>query len=163
MKDFFKNCTTLDQLKAEYRRLAKKHHPDVGGDTETMKEINRQYEAAFDRMNRRTAADGTSKQHTGETAADFIRVIDALIRLKGITVELCGSWLWISGDTRPVKDQLKEAGCRWASKKSMWYWRPADQAPVHRHRVASMDHIRSKYGSRIISGAGKRDCDLRTA
>ena len=29
---FFTDCKTLDELKAEYRRLIKIHHPDRGGD-----------------------------------------------------------------------------------------------------------------------------------
>ena len=30
---YFANCTTLDALKHEYRRLCMIHHPDRGGDT----------------------------------------------------------------------------------------------------------------------------------
>lgn len=33
---YFINVTTLDELKKQYRRLAMIHHPDVGGDVETM-------------------------------------------------------------------------------------------------------------------------------
>lgn len=40
---YFSNCRSLDELKAEYRRLTLKHHPDVGGDVETMKEINTEH------------------------------------------------------------------------------------------------------------------------
>lgn len=156
MKNYFENCKTLEELKAEYRRLARVHHPDVGGDTETMKQINNQYEAAFNTMN------SASAQPKTETAGDFIRVIDALMKLNGLKVELCGSWLWISGDTFQVKDQLKAAGCRWASKKSMWYWHPSDQAPKHRRGSSSMDEIRSKYGSRVLAGSN-RQSELCTA
>ena len=41
---YFNNCNTLDELKKEYRRLAMIHHPDRGGDLETMKTINAEYE-----------------------------------------------------------------------------------------------------------------------
>lgn len=37
---YFMNCKSLEDLKAEYRRLVKLHHPDLGGNTETMKAIN---------------------------------------------------------------------------------------------------------------------------
>lgn len=33
---YFANCSTLDALKKEYRRLTMIHHPDHGGDTATM-------------------------------------------------------------------------------------------------------------------------------
>ncbi len=32
---YFTNCTTLEALKHEYRRLCMIHHPDRGGDTRT--------------------------------------------------------------------------------------------------------------------------------
>ncbi|MBO5556539.1 MAG: J domain-containing protein [Oscillospiraceae bacterium] len=38
MKNFFENCKSLEELKAEFRRLVKKYHPDCGGDAETMKD-----------------------------------------------------------------------------------------------------------------------------
>ena len=37
MKYFTPVPATLEELKALYRKLAMKHHPDLGGDTETMK------------------------------------------------------------------------------------------------------------------------------
>lgn len=150
--NFFGNCATLDALKAEYKRLAKQYHPDMGGDTATMQAINAQYEAAFNRMS------GNATNGTTETAVDFINIISALMKIKGIVCEQCGSWLWISGDTKPVKEQLKAAGCRWASKKKMWYWKPAGS--YSRGSNASMDYIRAKYGSRIVT---KRESDLAYA
>ena len=35
---YFTNINTLDELKAAYRRLSMKHHPDRGGDTRQHKE-----------------------------------------------------------------------------------------------------------------------------
>lgn len=34
---------TLDDVKKSYRELAKKHHPDFGGDDELMQELNHAY------------------------------------------------------------------------------------------------------------------------
>lgn len=36
---YFTNCQTLNDLKAEYRRLALIHHPDLGGDTATSSSV----------------------------------------------------------------------------------------------------------------------------
>lgn len=49
---YFNNCNKLDELKAEYRRLTLKYHPDVGGDVEIMKEINVEYEIRFEALRR---------------------------------------------------------------------------------------------------------------
>lgn len=68
MKRFFDDCTTLDALKKCYKAAAMKYHPDRGGDEETMKAINAEYERRFEELknsqNTQAAADAT-----GETRA----------------------------------------------------------------------------------------------
>lgn len=44
---YFENIATLDDLKKAYRHLAMIHHPDIGGDTATMQEINAEYDRLF--------------------------------------------------------------------------------------------------------------------
>lgn len=63
---YFTNCTTLDELKKEYRRLAMLNHPDRGGDEETMKAINNEYDAVFPAF--RLAYNQTAETPTKETA-----------------------------------------------------------------------------------------------
>ena len=151
-KRFFDSLTTLEALKKEYRRLAMIFHPDCGGTDADMQELNRQYEEAQNRI-KYAAPAGSRDAESSESSAEFVAIIDLLIRLH-LDVELCGSWLWIGGDTKPVKDQLKAAGCRWASKKGLWYWHPADEG-CSRSRKGGMDmsYIRDKYGSKVISGS----------
>ncbi len=38
---------TPDEIKAAYRKQARRHHPDLGGDEEMMKSINQAYETAL--------------------------------------------------------------------------------------------------------------------
>lgn len=59
---YFAACTTLDELKKEYRRLAMIHHPDHGGDTATMQAINGEYAETF----ARTMEDGTQTRELRE-------------------------------------------------------------------------------------------------
>ena len=59
---YFTNCMNLDELKKEFRRLAMIHHPDRGGDGETMKAINAEYDLMFPALKIKTAA------KTAETA-----------------------------------------------------------------------------------------------
>ena len=49
---YFTNIRTLDELKAAYRRLALKYHPDMGGSTEIMQEINAEHDALFEQLKR---------------------------------------------------------------------------------------------------------------
>lgn len=47
MTKYFKNVTSLEDLKNQFKALARKNHPDAGGNVETMKEINCEYDALF--------------------------------------------------------------------------------------------------------------------
>jgi molecular chaperone DnaJ len=47
-----KKDATADQIKKAFRRLARKHHPDAGGDEEKFKEINEAYEVLSDEEKR---------------------------------------------------------------------------------------------------------------
>lgn len=55
MKWFTSNINTMKELRREYRRLAKLHHPDTGGNTEDMKQINAEYDALFAILSRQEA------------------------------------------------------------------------------------------------------------
>ena len=63
---YFTTCTTLDELKKEYRRLAMANHPDRGGDEATMKAINAEYDAVFPAF--KLAYNRTAQTPTAETA-----------------------------------------------------------------------------------------------
>ena len=150
---WFNNPQTLEDLKKEYKRLAVKHHPDVGGSKEDMQEINNEYEKLFDQLkNTHKNADGefyTSTKGTTETAAEFMDIISSLIHLEGIAIEVCGSWLWVTGDTKPHKDVLKELKFRWSYNKQAWYFH-RDGYHKRGKRSLSLDEIRDFYGSEKI-------------
>jgi len=157
---YFTGINNLDELKSAYRKLAMRYHPDRGGDTATMQAINAEYEQLFQMLknqhNQKAAADETGRTSTvNESPEDFINIISALLRMDGIIVELCGRWLWISGDTKKHKDGLKAAGCRWCSNKKLWSWHYPEDATKRSRKKVSMDYIRDKYGSQTFTG--KRD------
>lgn len=45
---YFQNIHSLADLKKEYRRLALQHHPDKGGDTAVMQQVNIEFEKLYD-------------------------------------------------------------------------------------------------------------------
>lgn len=149
---YFENITTIEELKKVYRKLCQLNHPDNGGNAATMAAINTEYTAAYNRLktahNNRAAEDESGKTRPiNECPEEYINIISQLVTLGGLTVELCGSWVWISGDTIKHKDILKSIGCRWASKKKMWYWRSPADAVQSRGKTMDMAYIRNKYGS----------------
>ena len=153
---YFTNINTLDELKAAYRRLSMKHHPDRGGDTATMQETNAEHDELFERLKKQHNASADEFHQTTETPEEFREIIELLLKLEGLTVELCGSWLWIGGDTRQHKETLKAAGCRWSNNKKLWYWHHAEEGRKWRRGKATMSDIRTKYGSQVFDAAGER-------
>lgn len=148
---YFANCTTLDALKHEYRRLCMIHHPDRGGDTATMAAINDEYDEAFRRLQSgRTTAQQTAEAHEAEEAPEAFRaVISRLVILAGINIEICGSWVWVTGNTYPNREALKAAGLCYSKSKAAWYWKPeGSRSKARRHY--SMEEIRDLHGSERI-------------
>lgn len=144
---YFTNCKTLEELKKAYRIAAMANHPDRGGDPEIMKQINTEYDIMFDRLKNIHNAKAEPEQQTTETPEEFRDIVMKLIILQGIEIELCGSWIWISGKTYENREALKACGCRFSHNKKMWYWRHEEDSSAYHGKPISMDDIREKYGS----------------
>lgn len=153
--NYFTHCKTLDDLKAEYRRLAKQNHPDLGESTEEMQRINAAYAEAFDRLQKQHNASHDEWHQSTEAPEDFINIVDELVKLDGLEVELCGSWLWIGGNTREHKEKLKSLGCRWCSKKKLWSRQHEEDGSRHYRGKCTIDEIRTKYGSQVFAADGR--------
>lgn len=153
---YFVGIDSIEELKKAYKRLARKHHPDLGGDPEIMKEINAEYDCILDKLaNGWKGAAKTASAGFGAVKDCFRQMIERIIALEGLEIEICGNWVWVSGDTYTHRKAIKEAGYRWASKKRMWYWRPEEFA-TSSHGKKTMEEIRDKYGSTGIKGAPQR-------
>jgi hypothetical protein len=164
MSQYFSTCQSLEEAKSLYKKLARQHHPDFGGDTRTMQDINAQYarfqseyvyrgertrQAQAHAEGKKTAAD----YHDLDQVIETLRVkIEAILNM-GLEAELCGLWIWVSGDTRPLKDAIKELGFKWASDKKLWYY-PA--VPTFNRTRRTMEEIRSMHGSRVFSHANQQ-------
>ena len=149
---YFKNCRTAEELKKEYRKLAMKLHPDiVGGDGEEFKAMQAEFEKLWERLkNVHSNAQGetyTAKQETAETPQEFIHIINVLISLQGVEVEICGKWIWVSGDTKPHRETLKQLKFKWAHKKQAWYYH-AEPYKKKSHVDFTLDEIRDMFGSK---------------
>jgi curved DNA-binding protein CbpA len=140
---------SMEDIAKAYKRLAIKYHPDrnvAGG--ELMKIINSAYEFL-------KSLDLDSVTHTDEKNAynyseDLEVVIDEVLKMNGVIIEVCGNWVWLSGETKTYKEQIKDLGFFWASKKTQWYYRPSDHKSQRHKKSWKMEEIRSKYGSSII-------------
>lgn len=156
MDKFFKNTNTAEELKATYKKLCMKYHPDINKDenaTAIMQEINNEYTKLWEQLKDvHTNKEGeqyTSKETTTEVPEDFINLINTLLQYNDLTIELIGSWLWITGNTKEHKDILKNLNCKFAPKKVAWYYHK-DKAKSRSRGKMSLEEIRSYYNRKTV-------------
>jgi len=111
----------------------------------TMQMINSEYESVIN--------DPVFKfsEQTDEAKQDYIKfpeIISQIISFD-VVIEICGNWIWLSGNTRKYKKQLKNTGFFYAHLKRMWYWRPNDYKSANK-KPMSINMIRRKYGSDVV-------------
>lgn len=134
---------TKEITKKAYRVASSKYHPDKGGSVEMMQAVNQAYE---------TLKDYSGQVEAGDInyGSDLNTAINKIINLQGLTIEVCGAWVWVTGETKQYAKILgrKEggAGFFFAKKKAAWYYRPADWKSASRGSW-SLDKIRNTHGT----------------
>lgn len=133
---------SFDEIKAAYRAACSKYHPDRNpAGLEMMKLVNGAWQSLSDYVQGDSVNADESESNFGD---ELNAALNAVIGL-GLTIEICGSWIWVSGDTRPHKEILKAAGYRWAPKKLMWSFASGERTSSR--GKFSMDDIRLRHGS----------------
>jgi hypothetical protein len=152
---YFKNCEKIEDVKDLYRTLAKQYHPDAntGIDDTIIKEINNEYEFICAKF---ASGNVSESENIFDNAMMFKDKIDSIINIPNIFIEIVGNWVWITGDTRPAKNEIKEAGYFWAHKKSAWYWYPEGFGGGRGKH--SLSELRVKYGSTIVNNQNQKKC-----
>lgn len=155
--NYFKECKSKDDAKKLYKKLAFKHHPDRGGDVETMKEINSQFDYFMENFveSKKNSKKDSKKQYDFSTS-QFRDIIESLIRLKGLEIEITGCFIWVTGNTYPQKDAIKSLGFRYSRNRKAWYIAPKEYMTnsVSYRKRYSMNDIRNKYGSTKFESEG---------
>jgi curved DNA-binding protein CbpA len=158
---------TIEEAKRQYKRLILTHHPDLaaknGMTVEEATKATQTINAEWDYLkahnyNIHETKDGGVYTDWNQDVADdvtakYADIIEALIHMEGVVIELCGSFIWLSGNTYEHKSDIKGLGFRWANKKKMWFLAPSDWKKKG-HKELSMSDIRNTYGSQVI-GVGK--------
>jgi hypothetical protein len=143
---YFINCSTIDELKKEYKRLAFIYHPDIGGSTESMQELNNAYDEAM-----QTIGKANNKKYSIDN--EYKDIIESLIKLHmdGVIIEICGWFVWLTGNTKPYKEKLgrEGLGLHWNYKKNAWYYKPSWYVKKSKN-IWSMNEIRDTFGSEVV-------------
>ncbi|MGE4444632.1 MAG: hypothetical protein AB7E37_06655 [Candidatus Altimarinota bacterium] len=142
----FKGIEGINEAKKIYKTLAKKLHPDMeGGSEEAFKILNSVYTDLIEHK--------IYFSNDFKIDIELEKVISLILHFENITIELVGSWVWVSGDTKEIKEKLKELGFKWASKKKMWFY---GEMKGRNPQEKSMEEIKSKYGSETLKSNEKK-------
>lgn len=145
---WFKDVTTLDQLRTMYRKLAMLHHPDRGGYTTDMQEINNEYDILSKRLINDNPSFSEGRKSWEHFVSEEIRTkLIEVIFLEDVSIEIIGSWIWITGNTRAVKEELKDHGFKFSPNKLAWYWQYGDYRKKNGKQF-TMEEIRAMWGSK---------------
>lgn len=168
MNKYFKDVNTLEELRRQYRDLLKKYHPDnANGSTQATQEINAEYDKLFKVLkDKHESKSADSKENNAKTdfnnmKYDFTEdellreMLQKVIHFDGITLEIIGNWLWISGNTYQYRKELKDLGFKFAGQKKSWYWH-SEAFRKRSHKKLSMEDIRNYYGSTEVETDGTK-------
>ena len=143
----FNNAKDLTELRNQYRDLAKKFHPDVSGyDSKiTMQEINNE----FEQLGKLLAKGLKYEQSEIDYNTLYVDILSQIIHFQNVVIEIIGNWLWVSGDTKPVKEQVKNLGFVFAPKKVAWYYKNYTYRKQSK-KSFELDELKDLYGSTKI-------------
>lgn len=162
MLKWFKQCTTAREAKSLYRKLCRQYHPDMSREDTTaiMQEINVEFATAFAELQRREAGQQNTKEmdnstndttnNTTEQAAErFMHIIQKLVCCEGLTIEIVGDWIWLSGTTYKYLRCIKSLGFKYSTKQKKYYYTENCSGMNGRSRF-TYNQIKEKYGYKEI-------------
>ena len=155
-----KTAKDKESLKKMWFRMAMKLHPDKGGDEEIFKFASNEYESLFSRL--KDGFKRSEKEHYEESPNEdelsemLFELLMKYSRISMLNVELCGSWIWITGDTKPHSDEFKEDHFMWSPKKSAWYFHEGKYRKRGKKHY-SLEEIRMMHGSRFYKTKEKEE------
>lgn len=110
---YFKNFTDIAALTREWKRLAKLHHPDVGGSLATMQEINAEYDRAKKRL---LAAPSQARAYTGPVRSPLDDMLDELyekLHKQRVREELQRRQEQFNRQKEAAREEVKKQQTRW--------------------------------------------------
>ncbi len=139
IENHFVNLQGINEAKKIYKTLAKQLHPDVGGTDEEFKLLNSIYTYFLE----------NKVYFSSESKFDLEieKILSQILHYDDLIIEVIGSWIWLKGETKSIKEKLKDLGFKWAFKKKMWYY---GEMKWRNPKQKSMNEIKSKYGVETV-------------
>jgi len=140
---------TVQEIRTLYKKLAHQYHPDKGGSTEDMQQLNSDYKEALKKTERENL-DPEKEDIDWKHEEKLMEKIQVIVNLEGVKIEILGVWIWVTGNTYPHKDELRRQGFFFSKNKTAWYYRNENEKGRWKFSGKPLDDIRHKYGSHEV-------------
>lgn len=141
---------TLEEVKKARRSLMLKFHTDINPNGEVFaKAINN----AYDFLCKLTfPLNCESKLESKSYLFDlFSDILKDFSHCNDVNFEICGVYLWATGNIEEYEDLFDKSPFTYASKKNAWYFCPKKlMGKRRRKKTFSMDEIRDRHGHQRI-------------
>ena len=148
MKNYFKDCKTIDEAKNLFRRLCLELHPDKGGNDADFILMYSQ----FKNFRPTAGPDHTKDNFNAEKFYNMVKLFEGL---EGVNISFVGSFIWLEGNTMLNKDKIKSIKiegykpANWAKVKKCWFFSPEDYKQKSRS-TKDLEQLKSEYGCRTF-------------
>ncbi|MCE5345395.1 MAG: ELKS/Rab6-interacting/CAST family protein [Bacteroidales bacterium] len=142
--NLFFGCTSIDEVQLRFDELS-----NVFNDQDEMlKAIKEEYSTLMSVLHDSKPVYEAVKERA--TVSDKIKELQEKVNPEGLSLEICGTWLWVTGKTYQVKNILKELGFRYSANKLSWYYRQSNHRSANQKPVP-LAMIREKYGTNVVA------------
>lgn len=141
--NLFSGCKTPSEVEQRYEELLQVFKSGNGESKEIIAAINDQYSELVAALKKASQVEANKEK---ATVSEKIKELQNSVDTKGLHLEVCGTWLWVTGQTYPIRNTLKNLGFRYSSNKLSYYYRQEDYRSSTQKPIP-MDLIREKFGT----------------
>ena len=168
MKNYFKDCKTLDDAKNLFKTLCFDLHPDTSGEDSQAQFV--QMYKQFEEF--RPIAEHARKGDEDFNHEAFYNIVKRFEGLENVKIEFVGSFIWLSdpkdfqGSTKSQKEDIKAILLegfnkpRFSGKRMKWYYSPEGYKQKFKCKK-SFEELKYTWGHKSYNGNEFKDDDRK--
>jgi|DEB0MinimDraft_6_1074348.scaffolds.fasta_scaffold80935_2 curved DNA-binding protein CbpA len=159
----------IESLTKAYKKAIFKHHPDHGGTSEAFIELKNAYEYLMKELKYPSKKYSSDSKQVEDIMANYsqelinkiMELIEKFATNDDININIIGDWIWLDGETKPHKEEIKSLGFKFSKNKVAWYWHNGNYRRFGGKKEYSMDEIAYRHGG-MFQVSKKRNQRLQT-